>query len=374
MKSLVKTKVLHYLSHGRIGGQERAMYQLFRAFENDSEFEFGVVFGEKGGFYLSRILELNINSISLQSGSGFSLHVSPKIIKFLKNYKIHHFHDPSPNQILPCLLLRKGTIRLFTRRGGLIDYSRYGLKKKLKHRVAKYLIRHYFHGYSGNTKTALEYIERYLNITGPNQLLYNGIDFGLLEPRKSTDEIALELCLKTSDFKIGTACQLVELKRVDLLIRAFHRANIPGKKLIIFGQGIAESALRSLVRELGAEQNVFFAGQVEHMPDFMQVLNCYVQASGPEESFGNAVVEAMYMKVPSVIMRDGGGMLEHIQDGLTGWIAQDVTDLARKLESIWANKETALKIAAQASEFIQRKYSIANMVSAYKEFYYSALR
>lgn len=349
------------------------MYQLFRAFENDPEFEFGVVYGEKGGYYLSRILGLNIRSMSLRSGSGFSLHVAPRIITFLKNYKIHHFHDPSPNQILPSLMLGKGTIRMFTRRGGLIDYSRYGLKKKLKHSIDRYLIRHYFHSYSGNTKTALEYNERYLSIISSNHLLYNGIDFGLLEPRKSKDEIALELCLKKSDFNIGTACQLVELKRVDLLIRAFHRANIPGKKLIIFGHGIAESALRALVKELAAEETVIFAGLVEHMPDFLQTLDCYVQASGPEESFGNAVVEAMYMKVPSVIMRDGGGMLEHIEDGLTGWIAQDELDLAHKLENIWADKETALRIAARASEHVQRKYSIENMVRAYKTFYYDAL-
>ena len=81
----------------------------------------------------------------------------------------------------------------------------------------------------------------------------------------------------------------------------------------------------------------------------------------------------MYLEVPIVIMRDGGGMLEHIEDGQTGWIAQDELDLAHKLENIWADKETALRIAARASEHVQRKYSTENMVRAYKAFYYDAL-
>ena len=372
----MRIKVLHFISHGRIGGQERAMYQLFRAFEHDPDFEFAVATGSEEGFYMNKILELNIPCIRLgsaSSASGFKLHCNPKLIQRIGMYSIHHFHDPSPSEVFPSLLCGKKVIRLLTRRGGLINYRKYGLKKCLKFYIARYMFCTFFHGFSGNTRAALDYIDEFLRVGGQKYLLYNGIDFSLLQPREPRARVMRSMGLNNDDFHIGTACHLVKCKRVDLLIRAVQQAAIPNKKVLIFGTGAEEKNLKELVRKLGLETEVRFLGEVQNMADHLQVLDCYVQASGPEESFGNAVVEAMYLRVPAIIMSDGGGMLEHIENGQTGWVAQDERDLARKLEYIWANSDVAGSVAARASAHVQEKYSLGNMVLSYKEFYRFAL-
>ena len=60
-------------------------------------------------------------------------------------------------------------------------------------------------------------------------------------------------------------------------------------------------------------------------------MDAFCLPSASLESFGNAAVEAMAMGVPSIVFADGGGMLEHIENGVTGMIANDQSDLERSL-------------------------------------------
>lgn len=369
-----KIRVLHFLSHGNIGGQERAQYQLLRAFNDDDEFNFAVAIGKSEGIYVDYIRKLNMPIIDLHISSGFSLRFDHDLLRNLRQFHIHHLHDPSPNHMVTSLLAGKKIKRVFTRRSGMINYSRYGLKRKMKYLVSKLILKRFFDGFSGNTQNAVEFVRSFYGIKQKIHVLYNGIDFNLLKPNNDMSTLLERLKLNKKDFKIGTACHLLDWKRADLLIRAFSLCSVDNKKLIIFGKGPEHNNLQQLASSLGLKTKVLFVGEVPDMMNYYQLLDCFVLASGKEESFGNAVVEAMFQKVPSIIMNDSPGLKEHITDYSTGYIAMDESDLARKMEFVYYNPEASRKVAENASVYVVNKYSIENMKQAYKQFYREILQ
>lgn len=373
MRDIEKVRVLHFLSHGAIGGQERAQYQLLRAFVNDEEFEFGVAIGRSEGHYVDLVRRLDIEIVDLQLSGGFHIKCDRHTRNSLKQFQIHHLHDPSPNQILLSVLTGENLKRVFTRRGGLIDYGRYGLRRRIKYVATKFLVGKCFDAFSGNTQTAAVFMRSSYGITRKVSILYNGIDFDLLQPNKDKSATMQTLNLNDSDYRIGTACRLVAWKRVDMLIRAFGSCRVKNKKLIIFGKGHDRENLQHLVSSLGLGSQVLFAGEVPDMMNYYQLLDCFVLASGPEESFGNAVVESMYLKVPTIIMSDASGLREHITDSVTGFVATDENDLAQKMEFVSHQPEDARRVSDNASLYVVNKYSIENMKMAYKQFYREVL-
>lgn len=364
-----RVRVLHFMSGGEIGGMERAQYQLFKVFKDDPDYELGVAFSRDSGFYIDKVRNLGIPVIDLKINSGINFLFKSKILREFRKFDIHHLHDAAPNVIVYSLLAGRGVKRVFTRRGGLINFDILPFRKKLKFCINKILLRK-CDGFSGNSQNAVQSLSSQYEIKKRKiHLLYNGVEFSQHQP--SIDKITAkkELKLKQDDFAIGTACHLIKWKRVDVLIRAFATCSIKNKKLFIFGKGPDDLYLRELARDLNIAEHVTFAGEVSPIADYLQALDCFVLASSAVESFGNAVVEAMYMKLPVIVMEDSGGLREHVVDGQTGYVARDENDLAKKIEFINSNWKEAGQVALRSSEFVQEKYSKSKMVNAYKEFY-----
>lgn len=366
-----KKRVLYFLSDGRIGGQERAVYQLLSAFRKSDEVEMGIAIDWDHGYYIDKIKELRIPIILLNLKSGFSLKFDPAVLRQLRAYDIHHLPDPSPNQVLYSLLAGRGIRRVFTRRGGMqLPPSQLGLKRTLKFWLQRALLKRFMDGFSGNTRNAAASVRTQYGVSDREIfVLYNGIDFSLLDPILPPEQIRVLHGVIASDFVVGTACRLVGLKRVDMLIRAFARCRIANKKLLIFGDGPLRRELENLVKMLGLESAVRFAGMVPEMKEHYQILDCFVLASTEAESFGNAVVEAMYAKVPAIIMADSSGLKEHIDHQKTGFIARDELDLTNQIENIAQDRSAAREVGARASVHVVNKYSLEKMTQEYTRFY-----
>ena len=150
-----KLKVLHFMTRGDIGGQEKALYELFKAFRDDDNIEVGVALGRDKGILIKKINELGIPIVRLNIKGGFDFKIKKKVLRKLKMYNIHHFHDPSPIFIIYSLLSGLRIKRIFTRRGGNITYKARGLKIRIKYIINKLLIKNTFHGFSGNTINAV---------------------------------------------------------------------------------------------------------------------------------------------------------------------------------------------------------------------------
>ena len=102
---------------------------------------------------------------------------------------------------------------------------------------------------------------------------------------------------------------LVEGKRMGLLISAFHRAFEGNTKifLCIYGQGPERKNLENLIRQYHLEEQIFLMGLAsrEVIAKKMQESDCFVLAS-ERETFGVVYVEAMATGLPVIATKCGG--------------------------------------------------------------------
>jgi len=137
--------------------------------------------------------------------------------------------------------------------------------------------------------------------------------------------------------------ELVSHKRIDVAIEAFAELGLP---LVIAGDGPDSRRLRRM-----APSNVRFAGRVSdtHAAELLAACRAFV-LTGVEE-FGIAAVEAQAAGRP-VIARRGGGVLETVDDGVTGCFWEGgPTELAEAVRSFDAAAVDARRCVANARRF-----------------------
>lgn len=130
--------------------------------------------------------------------------------------------------------------------------------------------------------------------------------------------------------------RITQLKGYDTLIRAVHRANeISGGnavpqvadrkpfKLVIVGEAEAlrkdvEEELRTLVKALGMEDSVVFAGNQRKIAECLSVADVVVSSNTRKpEAFGRSMAESLAMGKP-VVAKAFGGALDIVEDGVNG--------------------------------------------------------
>ena len=141
--------------------------------------------------------------------------------------------------------------------------------------------------------------------------------------------------VKPSAPRFVTACRLEHWKAVDIAIRAFPEVlrAIPEAKLTILGKGPEEKRLRRLVRRLGLDANVTFAGRLPALEDVYRTIAGSTALIHPalHESFGQVCLEAVALGTPVVCWNHGGPGLIAKRCGLA---AVPIPDKAANLSSI----------------------------------------
>jgi len=138
------------------------------------------------------------------------------------------------------------------------------------------------------------------------------------------------------------AGQIEEHKGVDLLIKAFTKANLEKAKLIIAGDG---SLLKEL-QENNLNKNITFLGRVEKIPDLMLKADCLVIPSICYENMPMVLIEAKEANL-AIIGSNLGGLAEAL--GETKLLFEPILEaLADKLNWCFLN-QAELKNAANLS-------------------------
>ncbi|MBI5848255.1 MAG: glycosyltransferase [Nitrospirae bacterium] len=360
----MKQRILHITWTMAIGGAERALYQLIRA-QRENGLESDLLIARDASFYGDVTGQTGARVFALGQKSATDFSVKRRFLEVIEDYDILHFHAASP--LLMHLASSKKKRLFYTHRGGS---HKFGLKRLLMYKIAGFYLRNYFAGISGNTDHAASVAYDFFNIPGEKRLTtYNGIDFSLLKPKRTRQDILTEL--KDPDngvIRIGTSANLRELKRIDYLIKAISQIRDLPVRCYIIGDGPARSSLEKMTRDLAIEKLIIFTGTKEHMGDYLQVLDIFVLPSNAAESFGNSVVEAMGLGIPAIVMRDGGGLIEHITDG-GGYIASDVPVLASLLRILCLSEDLRRSVGENGKKYVREKYTLSMMVQTYNEFY-----
>ncbi len=131
-------------------------------------------------------------------------------------------------------------------------------------------------------------------------------------------------------------------KRIDLLLRslALCRQDI---KAVVVGTGPQERELRGLAARLGLRDRVEFVGHLDDS-QLVKLYNTarFVWYAPLDEDYGYVTVEALTSGKPVVTAEDAGGVLEFVEDGVTGLVAEPEPGAqAAALEALWAEPQRA---------------------------------
>jgi glycosyltransferase involved in cell wall biosynthesis len=147
---------------------------------------------------------------------------------------------------------------------------------------------------------------------------YNGLQAEPLYPPSH-----LRPLLRPGPFEpfILSVSRLDAAKRIDLLLRGLaHAPDAP--RLVIAGRGLEQPRLERLAAELRLGERVRFVG---FQPD-SEIAELYSRCRGVyyapvDEDYGFSTVEAFQAGKPVVTTTDAGGVLEFVEDGVTGLVA-----------------------------------------------------
>jgi glycosyltransferase involved in cell wall biosynthesis len=361
-------RVLHFLWDGGVGGMERAVWLLVREQLRDPDLEPTVLFAKGAGPYAEWARESGVPVIDLHLPNGRALTRVRAAAAQMCGYDVHHFHTPDPLLMLASSLCR-GTRRVYTQRGGTTEYT---LGKRVKHGIAGWMLRRWFHGFSGNTAHGADCGSALYGIPRDRfHVTYNGIEESDLVPGREPAEVRAELGLAPDDFVVGTSANLKPWKRIDLLIRAVAALGDGATRLVIVGDGVDRARLESVADELGVEPRVLFTGLVLQVPDYLQVMDAFCLPSTGLESFGNSAVEAMLLGVPTIVFADSRGLVEHIEDGKTGFVVADQHELRQRLELLKSDPSLRHEVGALGRETVRERYTPARAAAAYRDLYAS---
>lgn len=177
--------------------------------------------------------------------------------------------------------------------------------------------------------------------------------------------------IKLNADKVAIVGQIAKWKGQDIFIQAakcLHQ-KYPELKFLIIGDVLfnKEEELnfkQTIIEEASGCAAIQFLGHQGNVRPLLNDIDILVHASVRPEPFGRVIIEGMAAKVP-VIASGIGGPLEIIEHGLSGLLYQpgNVGGLVEAIEYLLTDKQGYQKIANQAYQRFQNKFTIEQTVS-----------
>jgi glycosyltransferase involved in cell wall biosynthesis len=203
----------------------------------------------------------------------------------------------------------------------------------------------------------------------------NGIDTTRFTARGETGPLRQALGIPVGAPVIGTIGRLAEIKRHDLLLRAFTRLRqrLPDAHLLLVGDGSLMPDLRRLAVSLGVASCVHFTGYQSQPEQYLQLMDVFALTSR-SEGMPLAILEAWAAGVPIVASRVGG-VPELIADGLTGLLfpSGDEAALEEALQRLLTNRPEAQRLVEAGRDRVQSHHSLSRTAADYQNHYLELL-
>ena len=200
-------------------------------------------------------------------------------------------------------------------------------------------------------------------------VVYNGMEPMNPVPDEARARTRLELGLEDNPVCLMVA-RLHEEKGHRFLFEAIPSilARVGKATFLLAGDGPHRAQLEQEVAARGLQDCVRFLGRRNVMPALIS-LSAVVMLPSLAESFGFALVEAMWLGKPVVGSRVGG-IPEVVQDGKSGLLVPpgNSEDLAEAVIRVLRNRELALALG-QAGRARAEIFSIERMIHGYERIY-----
>ena len=226
-----------------------------------------------------------------------------------------------------------------------------------------------------------EHLKKYVSKirkNAPVAIIPNGVDLDNFKKDFSYGELSAlkdRVGIKPGEKTIITVSRLVPKNGISDLIKAVaalsEKKKEPVFKLLIAGEGEQKHELLKLAGDLGAEDKIVFAGQINRseIPKYLKISDVFVRPS-LSEGLGNSFLEAMAASVP-VIGTPVGGIPDFLKNEETGLFCEvgNPTDIAQKIEKLVFDDVLRKKITQNALKLVKEKYDWENIAREYANIY-----
>ena len=204
------------------------------------------------------------------------------------------------------------------------------------------------------------------------RLIMNGVREPVFPPASERAELRRALGIPEDRIVIGSVGRLLDShKRFTTLMAAVRTLTErhPRLHLLIVGAGTDRELLERRRAELGLEHYVTFSGYESSVGRALRVMDLFALVS-ERESFGLALVEAMYAGLPVVATRVGGipSIVNHEETGLLVPV-DDVSAIASSLDRLLSDAELRARFGNAGRERAHSHFSAERYVGDVAELY-----
>ena len=196
------------------------------------------------------------------------------------------------------------------------------------------------------------------------------IPLGIVRPGDIAGAPRSRYGLSDDDFVLATVGRLVSRKALDQLIAIVKRLDNDKVHLFIVGSGPQQPALKTLVQDLGVDNQVHFLGQVEEREklEVLRMADVYASTS-QHEGFGIVYLEAMAAGLP-VVCYDYGGQTDFLESDVNGYVVKlnDTTEFQRACQRLLDNSALRSDIGKRNLSAVE-KYYIDHCAGQYEKLY-----
>jgi len=372
-----KIKIMHVIGSMDLGGAEKLTKLTIEGLDPD-EFSLSVCCLKSGGFYARELANDGYPvHVLLEVGKRSKLsilellRVSCRLFRLLCREK--------PNIVHSHLFLASFLVRIVGLLAGVrchivtvhrLEYPR--VQPYLERMIGWLTTR-----YVTDSNAAAGLLATRLGVKAEDvEVIYNGIEPAEFD-NPPTREVARQgLGLRKDVFLVGIVAHLFEAKGHDFLFEslALIGPRLGGFCLLVVGDGHLRSKLEKKASELFEDGQIVFLGQRSDLANLLSAMDVLVLPSS-WEGFGIVLAEAMYMRVPVITTRNGGGCAEVVIDD-EGGVLVDYGDKEALGEAILRFCMNPLLCRTQGDRGklrVENKFVAEVMVKRYAEMYRSAI-
>ena len=262
------------------------------------------------------------------------------------------------------LILKHKNIKLISRPANHItcNYNELIKKNKYKHNISKIV-------YIESLKLSDKIIAQSDDIKKDLRKYNINEDIRVIPNPVKEKKIIIKPEYSTRRLNIISVGRLSYQKGYDILIKAVSNLSLEDKSRIfveIYGIGELEGELKQLIIDKNLEDIVMLRG-FYHCLDQVYRSSDYFISSSRYEGFPNVVLEALSYGIPIIATNCPGGTKEMVEDGINGYLCEDVSSLSLK-KNIEKALSGHIKKSVSISKNTQKKYNIKSIVNKYKNY------
>lgn len=368
----MKLRVLHIIPTFGIGGAERMVVNLLKAF-NHEKFEVAAcsLYSEASTFFEKQLKECKIPVYYLGKHKGLDLRMIPRLYHLFRTFKpdiVHTHLYAMRNAIVPIIIchipLRFHTLHTIAcketdRIGRVINWIAFYFCKVIPISISQEVAKTAYNLYHVKTP-----------------IIYNGISINCFQSQKNIRSFYRKKeNLKESDIIFVHVANFSPQKNHQLLIKAFEQAvkQCPNLKLLLVGDGELRIKMEKFVNEEKLEQNVYFLGLRQNISELLTTCDIFILSSDWEGT-PMTILEAMSAGKP-IIVTAVGGVPELVKDNVTGLLVppKNAQALVKAMLRLANNPILREKMGRQGQRNALERFDINQIARQYEELYLKSL-